>query len=139
MKDLPASVRPILRRLKRRVGLGLFLEIWPRWAIGSFLIAGTVALICRMFFSGAASFLPWLWIAPVLSTIPVIFQCVRRAYRPAEIVAAYGLVPPMTLNRCEYTKPRVPFGRTSVNCSSGETEIGKEFEAVAPSASVTVS
>ena len=87
MKDLPASVRPILRRLKRRVGLGLFLEIWPRWAIGSFLIAGTVGLICRMFFVGAAPLLRWLWIAPVLSTIPVIFLCVRRAYRPAEIVA----------------------------------------------------
>ena len=87
MKDLPASVRPILRRLTRRVGLGLFLEIWPRWAIGSFLIAGTVALICRMFFEGAAPLLRWLWIAPVLSTIPVIFLCVRRAYRPAEIVA----------------------------------------------------
>ena len=57
MKDLPASVRPILRRLTRRVAFGLFLEIWPRWAIGSFLIAGTVALVCRMFFEGAAPLL----------------------------------------------------------------------------------
>jgi hypothetical protein len=87
MKYLPASVRPILRRLTRRVGLGLFLEIWPRWAIGSFLIAGTVALICRMFLEGAASFLPWLWLAPVLSIFPVTLLCIRRAYRPAEIVA----------------------------------------------------
>ncbi len=70
MKDLPASVRPILRRLTRRVAVGLFLEIWPRWAIGSFLIAGTVALVCRMFFEGAAPLLPWLWLAPVLSIFP---------------------------------------------------------------------
>ena len=87
MKDLPAAVRPILRRLTRRVALGLFLEIWPRWAIGSFLIAGTVALVCRMFFDGRGSPSPWLWIAPVLATLPVIYLCVRRAYRPAEIVA----------------------------------------------------
>jgi hypothetical protein len=87
MSDLPASVRPILRRLARRVAVGLFLEIWPRWAIGSLLIAGTVALICRIFFSGIAPFLPWLWLIPVLSVVPVLFLCMRRAYRPAEIAA----------------------------------------------------
>jgi hypothetical protein len=67
--------------------VGLFLEIWPRWAIGSFLIAGTVALICRIFFSAAAAFLPWLWIVPVLSIVPVLILCMKRAYRPAEIAA----------------------------------------------------
>ncbi|HZI51877.1 MAG TPA: hypothetical protein VFE29_08630, partial [Terriglobia bacterium] len=79
MTDLPVAVRPILRRLARRVALGLFLQIWPRWAIGSFLIAGSVALICRIFFSSAAPFLPLLWLAPVLSVIPVVILCIRRA------------------------------------------------------------
>lgn len=87
MTDLPASVRPTLRRLARRVSIGLFLEIWPRWAIGSLLLAGTAALLCRIFFSSAAPFLSWLWLAPLLSVIPVIFLCVRRAYRPLEIAA----------------------------------------------------
>src|SRR5688572_20260319 len=87
MTDLPASVRPTLRRLSRRIAAGLFLEIWPRWAIGSLLIAGTVALLCRIFFSNAAWILPWLWLAPVLATIPVLILCARRAYRPAEIAA----------------------------------------------------
>jgi hypothetical protein len=87
MTDLPESVRPILRRLARRVAVGLFLEIWPRWAIGSLLIAGTAALVCRIFFNSAAPFLPWLWLAPLLSIIPVLFLCARRAYRPSEIAA----------------------------------------------------
>ena len=87
MTDLPASVRALLRRLSRRVAVGLFLETWPRWAIGSLLIAGTVALVCRLFFAGASWMLPWLWLAPVLSIIPVIILCLRRAYRPAEIAA----------------------------------------------------
>ena len=87
MTDLPASVRPHLRRLTRRLAVGLFLEIWPRWAIGSLLIAGTVALVCRIFFSAAAPFLPWLWLTLVLSIVPVLILCMKRAYRPAEIAA----------------------------------------------------
>jgi hypothetical protein len=87
MTDLPASVRPLLRRLSRRVAVGLFLDIWPRWAIFTLLIAGTAALVCRIFFADAEGFLPWLWITPVLSAIPALYLCVRRAYRPAEIVA----------------------------------------------------
>src|SRR5688572_30265721 len=87
MRDLPPSIRSILRRLRRRIAVGLFLETWPRWAIGSFLIAGTLALVCRMFFAGVASMLPWLWIAPLLASIPAVILCVRRAYRPSEIAA----------------------------------------------------
>lgn len=87
MTDLPAPVRPILRRLSRRIAVGLFLDIWPRWAVISFLIAGTAALICRIFFAGAAAFLPWLWIVPILSGIPALYLCFRRAYRQSEIVA----------------------------------------------------
>ena len=87
MTDLPASVRPLLRRLTRRLAVGLFLEIWPRWAVASLLIAGTAALVCRIFFRGAAAVLPWVWLAPVLSILPVVVLCIRRAYRPAEIAA----------------------------------------------------
>jgi hypothetical protein len=87
MTELPSSVRPTLRRLTRRVAFGLFLDIWPRWAIGSFLIAGTIALVCRIFFRDAAPFLPWLWGAPLLASLPVLFLSARRRYRPAEIVA----------------------------------------------------
>jgi hypothetical protein len=87
MGDLPDSVRRSLRRLTRRVAIGFFLETWPRWAVGSLLIAGTIALLCRIFLSSAAPFLPWLGIAPLLSAIPVIYLCVRGAYRPSEIAA----------------------------------------------------
>jgi hypothetical protein len=87
MTDLPAAVRPVLRRLKRRLALGLFLEIWPRWAMASFLMAGTAAVVCRMFFAQAAGFLPFLWIAPILASLPAMYLCIRRAYRPSEIVA----------------------------------------------------
>jgi hypothetical protein len=67
--------------------VGLFLETWPRWAIASLLIAGTVALVCRMFFAGAAWLLPWLWLAPVVSIVPVVVLCMKRAYRSDEIAA----------------------------------------------------
>ena len=87
MQELPPSIRSILRRLRRRVALGLFLETWPRWAVGSFLIAGTLALLCRIFFASAGPIVPWLWIAPLLATIPAVILCMRRAYRPSEIVA----------------------------------------------------
>ena len=87
MKDLPVAVRPVLRRLTRRVALGLFLDIWPRWATGACLIAGTAALVCRMFFVSAEGVLPFLWIAPILATLPAVYLCIRRAYRPSEIVA----------------------------------------------------
>lgn len=87
MTDLPPSVGSILKRFSRRVAFGLFLEVWPVWAVGSLLIAGTIALICRMFFIQAAPLLSWLWVAPLVATVPALFLCVRRAYRPAEIVA----------------------------------------------------
>ena len=38
-------------------------------------------------FPGAAPRLPWLWLAPVLTALPALVICVRRAYRPAEVVA----------------------------------------------------
>jgi hypothetical protein len=87
MKDLPASVRPTLRKLARRVAVGHFLELWPRWAISSLLLAGTIALICRIFFSSVSSLLGWLWLLPLFSIIPVLFLCIKKSYRPAEIAA----------------------------------------------------
>lgn len=87
MKAMPASVRPALRRLARRLAIGLFLDVWPAWAVASLLLAGLVALVCRMFFAGAASSLHWLWLAPVVTAVPALVVCFIRAYRPAEVVA----------------------------------------------------
>ena len=87
MTNLPASIGPLLGRLKRRLALGLFFEIWPRWATASLLVVGTLALLSRIFFASAAFMLPWLWIAPLLATVPALILSFRRAYRPAEIAA----------------------------------------------------
>lgn len=87
MSAMPVSGGPDLRRLARRLALGLFLDTWPRWAVSSLLLAGLVALVCRMFFPGAASGLAWLWLAPLVVTLPVLVVCFIRAYRPAEVAA----------------------------------------------------
>ena len=87
MNELPASVRPALRRLARRLAIGLFLDVWPTWTVASLLLAGLVALVCRMFFASAASWLEWLWLAPVLTAVPALIACFLRAYRPADVVA----------------------------------------------------
>lgn len=85
--ELPASVRPLLRRLARRLALGLFLDVWPGWAAASLLAAGLAALACRMFFPAASPWLPWLWLAPIVTAAPALVLCVVRAYRPADVVA----------------------------------------------------
>src|SRR5262245_8254197 len=87
MPTMPESVTRALRRLGRRLTLGLFLEIWPAWAAGSLLVAGLVALACRLFVPAAAPFLHWLWLTPVAAILPAAFICRRRSYRPAEVVA----------------------------------------------------
>jgi hypothetical protein len=87
MDQMPVSVRRVLRRLERRLAVGLFLDIWPTWAIASLLLSGTVALVCRMFIARAALALVWLWLVPVLAAIPVLILCWRRAYQPAEVAA----------------------------------------------------
>jgi hypothetical protein len=87
MNELPLSVRPALRRLSRRLAVGLFLDVWPVWATGSLFLAGLVALVCRMFVPGAAPRLHWLWLAPLLTTLPALITCYVRAYKPAEVVA----------------------------------------------------
>jgi hypothetical protein len=87
INGLPLSVQPPLRRFARRLAIGVFLDVWPAWALASLLLAGVTALVCRLFVPSAAPFLSWLWLAPVVATIPALVIVWRRAYRPAEIVA----------------------------------------------------
>ena len=87
MTEMPLSARPALRRLARRLAIGLFLDVWPAWAVASLLVAGLVALACRLFVPGAASRLPWLWLAPLLAIPPALVTCWMRGYRSAEVVA----------------------------------------------------
>jgi hypothetical protein len=86
MNELPVSLRPVLRRLARRLAIGLFLDVWPAWAVGSLLVAGLAALICRLFVPDAAPHLRWLWLAPLLMVVPALIVCFRGAYRPEEVV-----------------------------------------------------
>lgn len=87
MAPLPDPLRPALMRLRRRLALGLFLDIWPGWSAAGLLIAGTIALVCRMFFAGAASVLPWLWLVPLVTALPAVVFSIARAYRPDQIAA----------------------------------------------------
>jgi hypothetical protein len=74
-----------LHRLSRRLALGLFLDIWPGWALGSLLIGGSAALLCRLFLPDAARWLPWCWLAPLISVVPAVVQTWRRAYTPTQV------------------------------------------------------
>jgi hypothetical protein len=87
MNELPESVRPALRRLSRRLALGLFLDAWPLWAAGSLALAGVVAIVSRLFLPAASSTLPWLLLTPLVAALPAGVMCYVRWYRPAEIVA----------------------------------------------------
>jgi hypothetical protein len=84
---VPPSLTPAFRRLSRRLAIGLFLDAWPRWAAGTLLAAGCIALACRLFLPAAASYLYWLFAVPALSTIPAIVTTVRGAYRPEQVIA----------------------------------------------------
>jgi hypothetical protein len=87
MNPLPVPVASVLRRLRRRLTIGVFLDIWPRWALGSLLSAGVFALSCRLFLPRAASALNWLWLAPVIASIPAMLLTLSRSYRPEQIAA----------------------------------------------------
>ncbi len=87
MSSVPVSLRPRLRRLARRLTIGLFLDVWPIRAIASLLLAGLVAVVCRLFLPAAAPYLAWLWLAPFVAAVPVVIFCVMRGYRPDEVVA----------------------------------------------------
>ena len=84
---MPAPVRPVLTRLGRRLAVGLFVDVWPKWAAASLLVAGGATLVCRVFFPGASPALPWLWLAPVAAAVPSAIRCVMRRYRPGEVAA----------------------------------------------------
>lgn len=87
MNQLPSAVRPALRRLSRRLAIGLFVDVWPAWTVAAVFAAGLVALACRMFIPAAASYLHWLWLAPLVTALAALVACYLRAYRPDEVVA----------------------------------------------------
>lgn len=87
MNDMPLLLRPGLRRLARRLAVGLFLDVWPRWAVAGLFLSGLAVLACRLFFPGAAPYLRWLWLAPLAAVVPALVICRLRAYRPGQIVA----------------------------------------------------
>ena len=87
MISVPVPLRPHLRRLARRLTIGLFLDVWPIWAIVSLIVAGLVALACRLFVPAAAPYLSWLWLAPLVAAVPVFVLCTTRKYRSDEVVA----------------------------------------------------
>ena len=87
MNQLPAPVRRTLRRLRRRLALGVFLDHWPRWAAASLMAAGVAALACRLWFPETLFSLALFWLAPGIAAIPVVVICVSRAYRPEQVAA----------------------------------------------------
>lgn len=87
MTDLPVPIRLRLRRLARRVALGLFLDIWPRWAAAGLFTAGLAALACRMLVPSASPYLPWFWIVVPLTIVPVAILSRIRRFRAADLVA----------------------------------------------------
>jgi hypothetical protein len=87
MDQMGSSLRVGLRPLARRLAAGLALDIWPGWAIGSLLIAGVIALACRLFFPAASPYLHLLWLAPIAATVPALLLCWRRRYREHDLVA----------------------------------------------------
>lgn len=84
---MPATVHRSLRRLTRRVALGVFLDTWPAWAAAGLVLAGLAALVCRLFVPAASARLPWLWLAPLLAVLPALIICYRRSYSSADVVA----------------------------------------------------
>jgi hypothetical protein len=87
MNEIPVPVRSWLRRFQRRLTAGLFLEIWPRWAVASLLLAGVTTLVCRQFFAAASDALPWLLLAPACAVVPAAIMCAFRAFRQQQVVA----------------------------------------------------
>lgn len=84
---MPLTGDAALRRLGRRLALGLYLDVWPNWAAGGLVLAGAVTVVCRVFFPGASPFVPWLWLVPIVAAAPACLIAWRRAYRAADVVA----------------------------------------------------
>ena len=87
MIDLPVQVRDPLKRLSRRVALGMFLDVWPRWAAGAVLAGGLAVLVCRVAVPSAAAHLGWSWLIPVVAAIPAAADCRRRRFRDEDVAA----------------------------------------------------
>lgn len=87
MEHVPEPLSPVIRRLSRRLAVGLFLDTWPRWATGALLAAGSVALACRLLVPAASPYLYWLLVAPLLSALPAWFMSTRRSYTGPEVLA----------------------------------------------------
>jgi hypothetical protein len=87
MTHLPVPVRLALRRLARRLTLGLFLEVWPVYAAVGIAAAAMTALVCRLFVPAADPYLSWLWLAPVAAIVPAWLVCRFRAYTPDQVAA----------------------------------------------------
>jgi hypothetical protein len=84
---MPVTGAHALRRLARRLALGLYFDVWPPWAAVGLWLAGVVTVICRVFVPAASGLLPWLWLAPVLAAAPAAVICYRRFYTSADVVA----------------------------------------------------
>src|SRR3954470_15426780 len=87
MTAMPADARGRLEQLSRRLAAGVFLDAWIPSAIAALMVAGSAALVCRIFVPAAAGAVRWLWIAPVLAVVPAAVVCWRRAFSPADVVA----------------------------------------------------
>src|SRR4051812_49465575 len=87
MTEMPADARARLKQLSRRLAAGVFLDAWIPSAIAALMVAGSAALVCRIFVPVAAGAVRWLWIAPVLALVPAAVVCWRRAFSPADVVA----------------------------------------------------
>ena len=88
MSDLPVSIRRRLRQLARRLSLGLFLDIWPRWAAAGLTAAGIAALVCRVLVPRASPYLAWTWIVPAMAIVPAAILCRMRRFRHEDVLAA---------------------------------------------------
>ena len=84
---MPVTGEEALRRLARRLAIGLFLDVWPTWAAGSLFLGGFVTLTCRVFFPAVSSQASWLWVAPLLAALPALLICYRHFYSSADVVA----------------------------------------------------
>jgi hypothetical protein len=84
---MPATGEQALRRLARRLAIGLFLDAWPMWAAGSLALAGLATLISRVFIPAAAPQVRWLWLAPLFAALPALLIAYRRCYSAADVVA----------------------------------------------------
>src|SRR4051812_6667938 len=87
MTAMPADARGRLEQLSRRLAAGVFLDAWIPCTIAALMVAGSAALVCRIFVPAAAGAVRCFWIAPVLAIFPAAVVCWRRAFLPADVVA----------------------------------------------------